>query len=483
MPPRSNFSHTILRTVHVHESAKTFPFPFPFTTTHYPQLRQHRSARNSFPSRRINIPPPFPVIPSCPEPTCPCAPMPVMPEGLEIDHAQNLNGTMAPYAQQLLISTGRVNWRSRIDEDGEEEGWGVLVRGLKGLLGRGGKYCDPYNNIMMTNSSFQPARSQTNTAQASALLFPSFRYFPAIPLDPSSLETFTRAYLLPASLHPAHNVLSESQKTLLRRDPSLQPSFTPNMTQIHHSPTVLICGHGHRDQRCGIVGPLLQAEFRRVLRAEGFVVVGGGGGGDDGGACGDGEGHGSGSGEFVDAIGRANVGLISHIGGHKFAGNVIIYLPPSATVEGGSQEEDGGVMSLAGKGIWYGRVEPRHVEGIVEETVLRGRVIAEHFRNALFFTAPSGDIGSSQDPFGRWMPYMRPHDSHASLRGYTQYAACNSLGRKILATNSLKMRNEHPWMPQSNYPGLSKDVADDGLAACSHGVCFFRNSQLVGLTP
>ncbi|KLJ06659.1 hypothetical protein EMPG_17845 [Blastomyces silverae] len=38
-------------------------------------------------------------------------------------------------------------------------------------------------------------------------------------------------------------------------------------------------------------------------------------------------------------------------------------------------------MSLAGKGIWYGRVEPRHVEGIVEETVLGGRVISEHFRD------------------------------------------------------------------------------------------------------
>lgn len=50
--------------------------------------------------------------------------------------------TMAPYAQQVLISTGQPNWRSRIEEDGVDQGWGTLVRGLKGLIGRGGKFAD-----------------------------------------------------------------------------------------------------------------------------------------------------------------------------------------------------------------------------------------------------------------------------------------------------------------------------------------------------
>ena len=35
---------------------------------------------------------------------------------------------------------------------------------------------------------------------------------------------------------------------------------------------------------------------------------------------------------------------------------------------------------LAGKGVWYGRVEPRHVWGIVEETVKGGRVVEELLR-------------------------------------------------------------------------------------------------------
>ena len=32
---------------------------------------------------------------------------------------------------------------------------------------------------------------------------------------------------------------------------------------------------------------------------------------------------------------------------------------------------------------WYGRVEPRHVEGIVEQTLLRGEIIGELFRGGM----------------------------------------------------------------------------------------------------
>ncbi|PGH10746.1 hypothetical protein AJ80_07396 [Polytolypa hystricis UAMH7299] len=317
-------------------------------------------------SRRIPIPPPFPVTRSCPEPTCPCA---EMPKGLEIDHAQNLNGTMAGYAQQVLISTGQSDWRSRIEEDGVDERWGMLGRGLKGMVGRGGKFSDPYNNILITNSSFptSQASSSSNSKRASALLFPSFKYLPNIPLDEESLSRFVQAYLLPRTPHPAHDILPKEERDAMKRVQALESTF-PDAADIRHSPTILICGHGHRDKRCGIMGPLLRAEFRRVLRGKGFSVAGD---------------EGNGDGAVVDKVGHANVGVISHIGGHKYAGNVIVYLPPEHRFSG---EEPG---TLAGKGIWYGRIEPRHVEGIVQETILHGRVISDHFRGGI---APDGKI-------------------------------------------------------------------------------------------
>jgi (2Fe-2S) ferredoxin len=73
----------------------------------------------------------------------------------------------------------------------------------------------------------------------------------------------------------------------------------------------------------------------------------------------------------------ARVGLISHIGGHKFAGNVILYFPP------GLKGKDGNRHALAGCGIWYGRVEPRHVDGILKETLGNGKVVEEMFRGGI----------------------------------------------------------------------------------------------------
>jgi hypothetical protein len=62
-----------------------------------------------------------------------------MPEGLEIDHSKPLNGSMAPYAEQVLICTGQRDWKSRIEDEND----GVnLAADLKELLGRGGIYSD-----------------------------------------------------------------------------------------------------------------------------------------------------------------------------------------------------------------------------------------------------------------------------------------------------------------------------------------------------
>lgn len=124
-------------------------------------------------------------------------------------------------------------------------------------------------------------------------------------------------------------------------------------------PTVLICSHNTRDSRCGILGPILEAEFKRHLQSN------------------------------TEALGnlsrrnsqnfdphRFNVGTLSHIGGHKWAGNVIIYLPRPPEL--GMQAN-----ALAGTGIWYGRVEPRHVPGIIEETMMKGRIVKELFRGGI----------------------------------------------------------------------------------------------------
>lgn len=254
---------------------------------------------------------------------------------------------MAVYAEQVLVSTGRDDWKSRIEEEDEAD----FVRELKGLLGRGGKFCDPYYNIALTNSSFSPTDPSSGT---SAYLLPSFLYVPAIPTSKSSIENFVKAFLQPADLHNTLNVLSPEQKKLLTGDPSLQQQFL-KVVDVDDI-LVLICGHNGRDRRCGIMGPLLRSEFEEKLRMKGITPPTGT----------------PVQGPHDKMVHSARVGLISHIGGHKFAGNVIIYLPPSMKSN-----------ALAGTGIWYGRVSPEHVEGIVNETILGGKVISSMFRGGI----------------------------------------------------------------------------------------------------
>ena len=100
-------------------------------------LRQHLWIRRSYASR-IEIPKqntPFPVVEGCPIPTCRCR---EMPEGLDIERDQNIKGSMAAYAEQVLVSTGVTDWKSRIEQDDEA----ALIKQLKTFLTRGGKYSD-----------------------------------------------------------------------------------------------------------------------------------------------------------------------------------------------------------------------------------------------------------------------------------------------------------------------------------------------------
>ena len=58
--------------------------------------------------------------------------------------------------------------------------------------------------------------------------------------------------------------------------------------------SLLVCCHGARDARCGQLGPPLAAALRRGLRAQGLEE-------------------------------RVQLYHTSHIGGHKYAGNVVVY--------------------------------------------------------------------------------------------------------------------------------------------------------------
>ncbi|QSZ35817.1 hypothetical protein DSL72_006939 [Monilinia vaccinii-corymbosi] len=282
---------------------------------------------------------------------------------------------MAAYAEQVLICTGKPDWPSRIEEDHSGDN---LAADIKELIGRGGRYSDPYNNILITNASF-PSTVPSHRPElltTSAYIVPSFKYIPFLPrVSFDSVQALVKGFLLPTKLHPAHDGLSPIHKDRLLQSKE-QADLLPAVKDVKGI-LVLICGHRGRDVRCGITGPILQAEFERILPVKGVQVL------KSAVEVGDDNSIELLEGPNEPHVKTARVGLISHIGGHKFAGNVILYIPPHM------KTRDGEAHPLAGCGVWYGRVEPKHIEGIVQTTILEGKVIEEMFRGGI---RQSGEI-------------------------------------------------------------------------------------------
>ncbi|KAL9577430.1 MAG: hypothetical protein Q9212_006368 [Teloschistes hypoglaucus] len=184
-------------------------------------------------------------------------------------------------------------------------------------------------------SRVQPFGDRGDGNSTSLKLFPQFLDFPNISSgDPEHHRYFISSYL------------SSRSKTSPRQCP---PGFT--FPRPIDKITVLICSHNTRDRRCGVIGPLLNESFNKYANPK-----------------------------------TVDVGMVSHVGGHAFAGNVIIYIPPGHKIspsQTGDKDHDTELSPLAGSGVWYGRVEPKHVQGILEETVHKGKIIAELWRGGL----------------------------------------------------------------------------------------------------
>ncbi|KAJ9614498.1 hypothetical protein H2200_002635 [Cladophialophora chaetospira] len=131
--------------------------------------------------------------------------------------------------------------------------------------------------------------------------------------------------------------------------PSIATSF--NIRPIPHSYLILMCSQKTRDARCGQSAPLLRKEFERVLRPLGLYRD-----------------------IHDDRPGGVGVYYISHVGGHKYSANVMIYRRQGRSREGeeaGGQKLEGEAVQL----IWLARVRPEDCENIVRYTILQGKVV------------------------------------------------------------------------------------------------------------
>lgn len=147
---------------------------------------------------------------------------------------------------------------------------------------------------------------------------------------------------LPCGTHPAVTILPDNihipeipVNQVEQLTSAIESNFEWNpLPHVQRkNPMILVCGHGARDKRCGVVGPMIVSELEKVLAKEGLLY------------------H-----ETKNPDGVL-IGQCSHVGGHVFAGNLIYH---------------------DGKGsdpLWYSCVFPHHIQGVVKKTIIEGQRI------------------------------------------------------------------------------------------------------------
>ncbi|KAI9252474.1 Sucrase/ferredoxin-like-domain-containing protein [Sporodiniella umbellata] len=264
------------------------------------------------------MPPADVTVPDCNTCALDCDEHTKYPSYLQLDDTSPLLGSMSPYGRHLLISTAQCDWPQRIEEDE-----GTLAAELHKLVS-----AQPMAwRTMITNTSHIPSHATTVHCAMDIIILPDNIVVGNVTPDDAGLiyDLFVKRPL-------PETPLIDTQEAFQQVD--LQDlAVYPNP---YHA-MILICSHRKRDKRCGITAPILNREFDHILREK----------------------------DIHDGPGGTTVLMASHIGGHKFAGNIICYINHGLT------------------GIWYGRVTSCHCRQIIEETILQGKIIKDLYRGCM----------------------------------------------------------------------------------------------------
>uniref|UniRef100_A0A6N2MJ26 Uncharacterized protein n=1 Tax=Salix viminalis TaxID=40686 RepID=A0A6N2MJ26_SALVM len=142
---------------------------------------------------------------------------------------------------------------------------------------------------------------------------------------------------------------------------------------------VFVCAHGSRDKRCGVCGPVLIEKLKEGIESRGLKDK-----------------------VFVSAC--------SHVGGHKYAGNLIVFSPDS----------EGKTM-----GHWYGYVTPEDVPEILDQHIEKGLVIERIWRGQLGLSTENGEkVGKQKLPNGKHKTKSKKHEETAAEAGKDNVASC-----------------------------------------------------------
>ncbi|KFH41241.1 Actin patches distal protein-like protein [Hapsidospora chrysogenum ATCC 11550] len=273
------------------------------------------------------------------------------PRGFKIEEEDALYGEVKAWSTHLIVGTGKADWvRDVADEKGS-------------VMEAVDKAGPPSNGKMKLSASNMPTPHDTSdySEPATVLLLPAFTLIDNVrPANVPTLITdiVSHAPTTATPLHPTSSIPASVGDLSTRRCP--------------HNAVILMCSQGTRDARCGQSAPLLRRELERHLRPLGLYRD-----------------------LHDERPGGVGIYFISHVGGHKYSANVMVYRRPNAfgqdDVAGGGggqeegekeEEEEGGGEKGGRSGdvgaaqcIWLARIKPEDCENLVRYTVLKGKVV------------------------------------------------------------------------------------------------------------
>ena len=283
-----------------------------------------------------------------------------LPRKWDIDEDDKLYGHIQGWSRHLLVATGKSDW---VRDVADEEGSVMQAMGKHGDNVEGGKLMLSATNIPVPDhaASDGPYGADRPT---SVLLLPSFTYIDGV--TPNQVPQLIKSVIntAPTNLTPLSSLPHTSDSAGPPTPPdlsalSLSPSDLPSgmtLRNCPHKALILLCSQGTRDARCGQSAPLLRRELERQLRPLGLYRD-----------------------LHDERPGGVGIYFISHVGGHKYSANMMVYRrgEPKRTVaeQIDAVKGDAGTETEAAQCIWLARIRPEDCENVVKYTVLQGKVV------------------------------------------------------------------------------------------------------------
>ncbi|KAF7301470.1 hypothetical protein MIND_00712400 [Mycena indigotica] len=293
------------------------------------------------------------------------------PRRFTIDYDSTLLGSMKPFRRQIVISTGKSDWDFNITDTPDSLAASIALSQPPTpapepisieLDEKAAGQCIPgvFTSSDSTRLSILNGSHKTLSVEEeehTVLVLPD--YTMVVGVRPADAPELWRT-VLDASL-PRHGMTTE------------RSAFSSYV--LPFACVILLCSHKRRDNRCAISAPKLENAFIRSLEGKGWTahtqlehIV------DPplekfSGSAEAKERHIADELRALPATRKALILRNSHIGGHKFSGNCVLYLP-------------------SGSCIWYGRVSTHEVESIVENTILGGLVLPTLLRGGMNISRP-----------------------------------------------------------------------------------------------